>query len=44
MNAPPVLDALARRYERTQAGRTGEASRDVWMAVEEVLRVVRQDG
>lgn len=34
----PVLDALARRYERTQAGRTGEASRDVWMAVEEVLR------
>ena len=38
MNAPPVLDALARRYERTQAGRTGEASRDVWMAVEEVLR------
>ncbi len=33
----PVLDALARRYERTQAGRTGEARRDVWMAVEEVL-------
>jgi hypothetical protein len=38
MNAPPVLEAVARRYERTQAGRTGEGSRDVLLAVEEVLR------
>jgi hypothetical protein len=36
--APPVLEALARRYERLQAGRTGEASRDVLILVEELLR------
>jgi hypothetical protein len=34
----PVLEALARRYERSQAGRTGDASRDVMMDVEELLR------
>ena len=33
----PVLEALARRYERRQAGRTGEASRDVLMDVEDLL-------
>lgn len=27
----PVLEALARRYERSQAGRTGEAKRDVFV-------------
>ena len=34
----PVLEALARRYERRQAGRTGEASRDVLVDVEDLLR------
>jgi hypothetical protein len=34
----PVLEALARRYERRQAGRTGEASRDVLVDVENLLR------
>ena len=34
----PVLEALARRYERSQAGRTGEASRDVLVEVEDLLR------
>ena len=34
----PVLEALALRYERSQAGRTGEASRDVLVAVEDLLR------
>jgi hypothetical protein len=33
----PVLEALARRYERSQAGRTGEASRDVLALVAGVL-------
>ncbi len=34
----PVLEALARRYERSQAGRTGEASRDVLVDAEELLK------
>ena len=34
----PVLEALASRYERSQAGRTGEASRDVLVNVEDLLR------
>jgi hypothetical protein len=34
----PVLEALARRYERSQAGRTGEAERDVTVDAEELLR------
>ena len=34
----PVLEALAPRYERRQAGRTGEASRDVLVDVEDLLR------
>ena len=34
----PVLEALARRYERRQAGRTGEAGRDVLVDVEDLLR------
>lgn len=39
MNHPiPVLEALARRYERRRAGRTGEASRDVLVDVEDLLR------
>ncbi len=36
--ASPVLEALARRYERCLAGRTGEATRDVLLDVEELLR------
>jgi Wadjet protein JetD, C-terminal len=32
-----VLEALARRYERRLAGRTGEASRDVLVDIEELL-------
>jgi hypothetical protein len=34
----PVLEALARRYERSQAGRTGEAGRDLTVDAEELLR------
>lgn len=34
----PVLEALARRYERSQAGRTGEGQRDVLVDVEVLLR------
>lgn len=34
----PVLEALASRYERSQAGRTGEATRDVLVNVEALLR------
>ncbi|MCW5552124.1 MAG: hypothetical protein KIS67_08145 [Verrucomicrobiae bacterium] len=34
----PVLEALARRYERRLAGRTGAASRDVLVEVEDLLR------
>ncbi len=34
----PVLEALARRYERRLAGRTGEFSRDVLVDVEDLLR------
>ena len=34
----PVLEALASRYERGQAGRTGEASRDVLVNIEDLLR------
>jgi hypothetical protein len=33
-----VLEALARRYERRLAGRTGEFSRDVLVDVEDLLR------
>ncbi len=33
----PVLEALARRYERSQAGRTGTASRDMLVLLEELL-------
>src|SRR5438132_13504911 len=33
----PVLEAIARRYERSQAGRTGEASRDVLLSLAELL-------
>ena len=37
---PPsqVIQALARRYERSIAGRTGETSRDVLVKVEDLLR------
>ncbi len=34
----PVLEALARRYERSQAGRKGEAIRDLLIDTEELLR------
>jgi hypothetical protein len=34
----PVLQAFARRYERRLAGRTGEASRDVLVDFEDLLR------
>ncbi len=38
MKSPsPVLEALARCYERSQAGRTGVASRDVLVPLEELL-------
>ena len=33
----PVLEALARRYERSQAGRTGAANRDMLVLLEELL-------
>ena len=33
----PVLEALARRFERSQAGRTGTANRDMLMLLEELL-------
>ena len=33
----PVLEVIARRYERSQAGRTGEASRDVLLSLAELL-------
>ncbi len=34
----PVLEAFVRKYERSLAGRTGNASRDVLVNVEELLR------
>lgn len=37
----PVLEALARRYERSAAGRTGVAARDILIDVEELLRDAR---
>ncbi len=37
---PSVLEALARRYELRQAGRTGRAGQDVLMDVEKLLRDV----
>jgi hypothetical protein len=33
----PVLEVFARRYERSQAGRTGEANRDVLLSLAELL-------
>jgi hypothetical protein len=33
----PVLEALARRYERSQAGRTGAANRDLLVLFEDLL-------
>ena len=33
----PVLEALARRYERSQAGRTGTANRDLLVLLEDLL-------
>jgi len=33
----PVLEALARRYERSQAGRTGAANRDLLVLLEDLL-------
>jgi hypothetical protein len=33
----PVLESLARRYERSQAGRTGTANRDLLVLLEELL-------
>lgn len=33
----PVLETIARRYERSQAGRTGEASRDMLLSLAELL-------
>jgi hypothetical protein len=33
----PVLEVLARRYERSQAGRTGTANRDLLLLLEELL-------
>jgi len=39
MKAPsPVLSALARRYQRSQAGLTGEATRDVIFKIDELLQ------
>jgi hypothetical protein len=39
MRSPsPVLESLARRFERSLAGRTGAACRDVLLGVEELLR------
>jgi len=39
MRSPsPVLESLARRFERSVAGRTGTARRDVLVDVEELLR------
>lgn len=37
----PVLHALARRYERSVAGRTGDSIRDVLVDAEELLRDAR---
>lgn len=37
----PVLETLALRYQRSQAGRTGEASRDVLIPLEELLAEAR---
>lgn len=34
----PILEALANRYTRSIAGRSGEAGRDVWLDIEELLR------
>jgi hypothetical protein len=39
----PVLAVLAERYEQRQAGRTGEASRDVLVDIEELLRAAKAD-
>ncbi|HET9184079.1 MAG TPA: Wadjet anti-phage system protein JetD domain-containing protein [Candidatus Angelobacter sp.] len=36
--APQLRDAIARKYERLQAGRTGRASRDTLISLEELLR------
>ncbi|MGH7953432.1 MAG: hypothetical protein ACREFE_16175, partial [Limisphaerales bacterium] len=33
----PVLEVFARRYERSQAGRTGETNRDVLLSLAELL-------
>ena len=33
----PVLEAVALRYQRSQAGRTGETRRDILMPLEELL-------
>lgn len=37
MNPPPVLEALARRYERSRAGRTGAGARDLLVSLEDLL-------
>jgi hypothetical protein len=34
----PILEALANRYTRSIAGRSGEAGRDLWLDIEELLR------
>jgi hypothetical protein len=34
----PILEALANRYTRSIAGRSGETGRDVWLDIEELLR------
>jgi len=35
---PPVIQELARRYERRLAGRTGDSNRDILVDVEDLLR------
>ncbi len=38
MNTPaPILEAVARRFERSQAGRTGNACRDLLLPLDELL-------
>jgi hypothetical protein len=38
-----ILEALARHYQQTQAGRTGQGSRDVLVDVEKLLRIANAD-
>lgn len=38
-----IFEALARHYQQTQAGRTGQARRDVLVDVEKLLRIANAD-